>query len=140
MKKPFNPEEAGWKACRTEGFYSTVGTLWTKKKAETWEYGLQLESRHENPLGIAHGGVLVTFMDQAVSMIAWSEADRMPSATVQLDSHFLAPAKAGDFVVARVEVTRKSASLIFLRGTLSVEERAIMTAQGLMKIVRRSTD
>jgi acyl-coenzyme A thioesterase PaaI-like protein len=82
----------------------------------------------------------MTFMDQAVSMIAWSEADRQPSATVQLDAHFLAPAKAGEFVVARVQVTRKSASLIFLRGTLCVEDREIMTAQGLMKIVRRSAD
>jgi hypothetical protein len=43
-------------------------------------------------------------------------------------------------VVARVQVTRKSVSLIFLRGTLCVEDREIMTAQGLMKIVRRSTD
>ncbi len=140
MSEPFNPEHAGWKACRTEGFYSTIGTLWSKKNAASWDYGLLLAPQHENSLGIAHGGVLMTFMDQAISMIAWSEADRQPSATVQLDTHFLAPAKAGEFVVARVQVTRKSASLIFLRGTLCVEDREIMTAQGLMKIVRRSTD
>jgi len=140
MSEPFNPEQAGWKACRTEGFFSTIGILWSKKNTASWDYGLLLAPQHENPLGIAHGGVLMTFMDQAVSMVAWSEADRQPCATVQLDTHFLAPAKAGEFVVARVQVTRKSASLIFLRGALCVEDREIMTAQGLMKIVRRSTD
>lgn len=139
MSKPFNPEEAGWKAFRTDGFFSTLGILWSKKNAKAWDYGLLIEPQHENPLGIVHGGVLMTFMDQAISLIAWSEMQCKPCATVQLDSHFLSPAKAGDFVVAHVEVTRKSSSLIFLRGTLRVGESQIMTAQGLMKSVSRST-
>jgi len=140
MTRPFKPEEHGWNAMRTAGFFSTVGALWSRPTQDSFEYGLQIEARHENPLGITHGGVLMTLMDQAMSIVAWNKAEREPCATIQLDTHFLAPSKAGDFVVARIEVTRKSASLIFLRGVLSVDDREIMTGQGLIKIVRRSTD
>lgn len=139
MLQTFNPQEHGWKLLKTEGFFSTIGPLWTRPLGERWEYGLQIEPHHENPLGIAHGGMLVTLMDQAISMIAWSATGRKPCATVQLDTHFLASAKAGDFVVAHAEVTRMSTSLVFMRGVLRVEEREIMTAQGMMKIIQRSS-
>ncbi len=138
MLQIFNPQEHGWKLLRTEGFFSTIGPLWTRPLGERWEYGLQIAPHHENPLGIAHGGMLVTLMDQAMSMIAWSATGRQPCATVQLDTHFLASAKAGDFVVAHVGVTRMSTSLVFMRGILRVEKREIMTAQGMMKIIQRS--
>lgn len=140
MNLTFTPQEHGWKLLNTEGFISTIGPLWSRQIEETWEYGLHVEAHHQNPLGIAHGGILMTFMDQAISMIAWSAAGRKPCATVQLDTHFLSPAKAGDFIVARAEVSRKSMSLIFMRGVLRVQEREIMTAQGMMKIIHRSSD
>ena len=140
MTQPFQPEEHGWSSVRTAGFFTTIGPLWCRQVGDSWEYGLVIEKQHENPLGISHGGMLMTLMDQAMSIVAWHQAERQPCATIQLDTHFLAPSKAGDFLVARIDVTRKSASLIFLRGVLSVAEREIMTAQGLMKIVRRSTD
>lgn len=139
MPQPFNPQDNGWKLLRTEGFFSTIGPLWARPLGKSWEYGLHIEPRHENPLGIAHGGMLVSLMDQAISMIAWSAAGRNPCATVQLDTHFLAPAKTGDFVVAQAEVTRMSASLVFMRGVLRVDEREMMSAQGMMKIMRRSS-
>ena len=140
MHQPFNPQENGWKLLGTEGFFSTIGPLWSRPIGERWEYGLHIAPHHENPLGIAHGGMLVTFMDQAISMIAWSATGRIPCATVQLDTHFLASAKAGDFVVAHADVTRMSTSLVFMRGVLRVGEREIMSAQGIMKIMRRSSD
>jgi len=138
MTTLFNPQEAGWKKLSVEGFFSTIGPLWARRAADTWEYGLQVQSQHHNGIGIAHGGMLMTLMDQAVSLIAWSAAGRIPCATIQLDTHFVAPAQAGDFIIAQAEVTRQTSSLIFLRGTLSVGGQIIMTAQGVMKVMRQS--
>ena len=140
MVQLYKPQEDGWKTLNTEGFVSTIGPVWSRPVGQSWEYGMLVEPRHENPLGIAHGGMLVTFIDQAISMIAWTASGRKPCATIQLDTHFLAPAKAGNFIVARATVTRQSATLIFLRGTLSIQDHDILTAQGLMKIVQRSSD
>ncbi len=137
MAIAFNPIDDGWKQLHVEGYFSSVGPLWSRRTLESWEYGLQVESRHHNGIGIAHGGMLVTFMDQAISLIAWNAVQRIPCATVQLDTHFVASARAGDFVVATAEVMRQTSSLLFMRGQLKVGEHTVMTAQGMMKILRQ---
>jgi acyl-coenzyme A thioesterase PaaI-like protein len=76
-------------------------------------------------------------LDQAVSMIAWAANDQQPCTTIHLDTHFVAPSVAGDFIVARGEVVRKTSSLIFLRGTLSVNDKQVMYVQGIMKILHK---
>lgn len=129
-----NPLEEGWKQLSVKGYFSTIGPLWSRRTEDSWEYGLSVETQHQNGIGIAHGGMLVTFMDQAMSLIAWNAAGRQPCATIQLDTHFVSPARAGDFLVANIEMIRQTTSLIFLRGTLSVKGECIMSAQGVMKI------
>lgn len=59
---------------------------------------------------------------------------RKPCITVALDVHFLAPARPGDFLAARGHVTRQTASLAFLQGSLAVRERIIATASSIIKI------
>ena len=133
----FNPAEQGWKILKIKGFFSEVGPLWSRRTHETWEYGLLVEPRHENGVGVVHGGMLVTLLDQAISMLAWAANDQQPCTTIHLDSHFVSPSVAGDFIVARGEVVRKTSSLIFLRGTLSVNNQQVMYGQGIMKILHK---
>lgn len=133
----FDPAEHGWKTLKSRGFFAEVGPLWSKRVDEQWEYGLLVEPRHENGVGVVHGGMLVTLLDQAISMIAWAANAQQPCTTIHLDTHFVTPSVAGDFIVARGEVVRKTSSLIFLRGTLSVDDSQIMYGQGIMKILHK---
>jgi len=132
----FDPASQGWKTLKSKGFFAEVGPLWARRQGDNWEYGLLVEPRHENGVGVVHGGMLVTLLDQAVSLVAWAANEQQPCTTIHLDTHFVAPSVAGDFIVARGEVARKTSSLIFLRGTLSVNEKQIMYGQGIMKILR----
>lgn len=132
----FDPASQGWKILKSKGFFAEVGPLWARRQGDSWEYGLLVEPRHENGVGVVHGGMLVTLLDQAVSLVAWAANEQQPCTTIHLDTHFVAPSVAGDFIVARGEVARKTSSLIFLRGTLSVNEKQIMYGQGIMKILR----
>ena len=133
----FDPAEHGWKALKSKGFFAEVGPLWSKRHDEGWEYGLLVEPRHENGVGVVHGGMLVTLLDQAISLVAWAANAQQPCTTIHLDTHFVAPSVAGDFIVARGEVARKTSSLIFLRGTLSVNDQQVMYGQGIMKILHK---
>jgi len=135
-KNTFDPAEQGWKALKSKGFFAGVGPLWSRRLDEGWEYGLLVEPRHENGVGVVHGGMLVTLLDQAISMVAWAANEQQPCTTIHLDTHFVAPSVAGDFIVARGEVARKTSSLIFLRGALTVNDKQIMYGQGIMKILR----
>src|SRR5262249_59704386 len=47
-------------------FVALIGPLWFKAEGEHLRVGLPLEERHGNPLGWAHGGLLVTVADMVM--------------------------------------------------------------------------
>jgi uncharacterized protein (TIGR00369 family) len=129
-----DPATNGWKPHDSPGFFGVVGPLWTRKDAQGWAYALLAEERHHNRAGIVHGGMLCTLIDQALSAIAWEANERKPCITVALDVQFLAPVRAGDFIVARGEVVRQSSSLAFVRGTLTVEGTTVLSATSILRV------
>jgi len=129
---------AGWKPARSAGaFMALAGPLWVRQEGQAWAYGVLAAAQHLNPAGMVHGGLLASLMDHALSAIAWEAADRAPCVTLQLDTHFLSPAQAGELMEVRGQVLRRSAGLVFLRGSLCVGERQVLAAQALMKILAR---
>ena len=129
-----DPALEGWKPRTLPGFFGMVGPLWTKKEAEGWAYAFLAEERHTNPAGLVHGGMLCTLLDHALSAIAWEANERKPCVTVALDVQYLAPARAGDFVVARGRIVRQASTLVFLQGALTLGEETIATASGIAKV------
>jgi len=132
---PIDPAANGWKARSLEGFFGLVGPLWTKKEEGGWVYGFVAEARHTNPAGIVHGGMLTTLLDHALSAIAWEANERRPCVTVQLDTHFLAPVLPGHFVEARGRVVKRTGSLVFLQGGLSVAGEEVAMASAVLKVL-----
>jgi uncharacterized protein (TIGR00369 family) len=129
------PALDGWKLRSLPGFGGLVGPWWTRKEHDTWAYGLVAEDHHTNPAALVHGGLICTLLDHALSAIAWEANARKPCVTVALDVQFLAPARPGEFLVARGRITRQTASLAFLQGTLTVGESTIATASVIVKVL-----
>ncbi|WP_170979455.1 PaaI family thioesterase [Roseomonas sp. HF4] len=132
---PFDPAAHGWKILHwhEEGFPLLVGPFWSRKEEDGWSYGLVAEPRHGNAHGIIHGGMLVTFLDQILGVTCWEAAQRTPVVTIQLNTHFVSGAKAGDFLVARAEAVRATRSVVFVRGQIMCGERIVATADGVWK-------
>jgi uncharacterized protein (TIGR00369 family) len=95
-------------------------------------------ARHVNPAGLVHGGLLATLMDHALSATAWEASGRLPCVTVQLDTQFIAAVQPGSFLVASSTITRQTASLIFMRGVLTVEARVVATGSAILKVVKKA--
>jgi uncharacterized protein (TIGR00369 family) len=131
----FDPLAAGWSLRPACGFFELLGPLWTKRDESGRAYGFLAEPRHLNPVGIVHGGMLVTLADQALSAIAWEAAERTPCVTIQLDTHFVASVSPGEFVEARGRAVRRTRSVVFVQGALSVGRREVMTATGVWKVL-----
>jgi uncharacterized protein (TIGR00369 family) len=125
----------GWRQRDLPGFAGLVGPLWTRRDDAGWAYGLLTTASHTNPAGVVHGGLLATLIDHALSAIAWEAAGRRPCVTVQLDTHFLASARVGQFLVARGTVLRASSSLVFVQGSITSDGAALVAATVVMKIV-----
>ena len=80
-----------------------------------------------------HGGCLMTFADIALFQTAYQQMEGSRGVTVQLDSTFVDAVKVGDLVEATGEVVRAGGSLVFVRGTIAVGERTVMTFSGVIK-------
>ncbi len=128
------PPEADWKERAVGGLIDQVGPLWTRRETAGWAYGIVATSAATNPAGLVHGGLVTTLADHALSAIAWEAAERTACVTVQMDTHFLAAAKPGDFLEARARVARKTRSIVFLEGSVSVADTEIALVTGVWKI------
>ena len=56
-------------------------------------------------------------------------------ATVQLDVHFLQPARIGETVEMDCQVIRETRSLVFLDGAISTSGAAVAMARGVWKLI-----
>lgn len=113
-----------------------IGFPWAKRTDDSWLYGLLTTAEHANPQGFLHGGILMTFADHGLSMLAWEAAKRAPCTTIQLNTHFLSPVEPGDFVELQGDVTRATKGLVFVRGILSVGHRDVAAVDGIWRVLR----
>jgi acyl-coenzyme A thioesterase PaaI-like protein len=132
----FDPAALGWRPMRGAALPAGIGFPWSKRSDDQWRYGLLTTAEHANPQGALHGGILMTFADHGLSMLAWDAAERAPCTTIQLNTHFLSAVTPGDFVELQGEVTRATRGLVFVRGLLSVGERDVAAVDGIWRVLR----
>lgn len=139
MTAAFDPESEGWTARDDEpGLIALIGPLWQHGEGRAIRFGFLVHEKHLNRRHVVHGGALMAFADQALGLTAREVTGGVPQATIQLDTHFLAPAVAGDFVSITAEIVRQTRTILFMRGTLSVGERVIASSQGIWKVLSPS--
>jgi uncharacterized protein (TIGR00369 family) len=107
---------AGFAEMRPLGrFHELAGPFCWMKRGESVVVGLRLDARHENAVPSAHGGLLMTLVDTAMTLAANRAAPKGQYAVTQsISADFLAPARAGDWVEAEVEVLRAGRTTIAL--------------------------
>ena len=132
----FDPATQGWRPMRGGAMPAAIGFPWSKRSEDGWRYGLLTTPEHANPQGALHGGILMTFADHGLSLLAWEAAGRSPCTTIQLNTHFLAAVRPGDFVELRGEITRATSGLVFVRGRLLVGERGVAAVDGIWRVFR----
>jgi uncharacterized protein (TIGR00369 family) len=95
--------------------------------------------KHMNSAGSVHGGMLMAFMDVAMSQSARAAAGGADScSTVSLNCDFVGPGRLGDLIEARVRVTRRARTMVFLSGELVADDRTLLVATGLWKVPNAS--
>jgi acyl-coenzyme A thioesterase PaaI-like protein len=126
----------GWTIVETTGFLNLVGPLWQRMVNGEPEYALVAQDKHHNRRGLVQGGLLMTFADRACGMAARFASGRPTMATVQLDVHFVDAGKIGETLMTRPRVIRTTRSLVFVTSEVKANERTIVTANGVFKILK----
>lgn len=101
---------------------------------EVRRFALPVEQKHLNGSGNVHGGLIMTFADIAMSQTSRAVSGAPACATISLTCDFVGPGKSGDILEARVQVTRKTRTLVFLSADIVAGERQVAAATGLWKI------
>ncbi|WP_420408095.1 PaaI family thioesterase [Hoeflea sp.] len=135
----FDPSEHGWAVQEDHGFIDLVGPFWRKTTTgNRYRYGFSADPRHVNLLSVVQGGMLMTFADRAMGLEAWTAADGAPCATVQFSAQFASGGKIGSFLEIEPVVIRKTASLVFMSGSVTQGDEVVLQAHGTWKILERS--
>ncbi len=125
----------GWTRREMKGIPASLGAVWTRREEGGWRYGVALDESHANAQGFVHGGVLMTFMDHALSLLVWEASGRAICSTIHLDSHFLSGLRPPAFLELDGEILRQGRNLAFARGVLRAQGKAVMEATGVWSIV-----
>lgn len=128
----------GWSPLEDHGFIGLVGPIWRRTFDNgRVKYGFSSDARHANLLSVVQGGMLMTFADRTMGLAAWAAVDGAPCATVQFSAQFMAAGKIGSFLEIEPVVIRKTASLVFVSGSITHADEVVLLAHGTWKILRR---
>ncbi len=93
-------------------------------------------ARHCNGVGLIHGGMLSAFLDGLLAGAAARDTGAVP-VTVQLSVNFLDMGRAGEWVLGRAHVTRRTRDMAFVEGRAHIGARDLARASGVFRLMRR---
>jgi uncharacterized protein (TIGR00369 family) len=92
---------------------------------------------HINYQDAAHGGVIATFADVALSHAIYdAERPRLAPATVTLTVNYLAAARLGDWLEARAQIDRLGRRTAYASSSIWRGAEAIATMSGVFAVRR----
>lgn len=120
----------------TSEFTNLVGPFWEKLEAGRLYRGIRIEPRHSNRLGIAHGGLLLSFADTLLgAALRHGLGSPRPAVTVKLSTDLMSAARIGEWLEGMAEVTQAGHSLVFVRGRAYIGRRTVFTAEGVFQLL-----
>ena len=119
-----------------KGFMQNIGDLSFKKIDETnYEFNIKVEEKFLNTGKIAHGGFIATIADTGMGNAAHIAAGNKRSVTVNLDIKYISASKLGDKLVGKVEVLKRTKTLVFINCKILNSNGIVATASGTWKIL-----
>lgn len=99
-------------------------------------WGLYVEKKHTNMMGVCHGGVLMTLMDFALSAVVCHAMGKFTGTpTISMSCDFLAKAVEGDWIYADVEALKITRTIGFSHGVVRRKDGTVlMRASGSFKL------
>jgi uncharacterized protein (TIGR00369 family) len=134
MTTTTKPVPAGYTAVFGEtGFNKHVGPIW--RAPDGAEFLFDVRDVHLNGGGALHGGMAMALADVVLGRTVRDALNDGRALTISLNCDFVGPAKLGDRVRGTATITRRTRSIVFITGELTVEGKPILTATGIWKIL-----
>lgn len=117
------------------GFHMMMAQFYGRMEDGMLVVAFRCSPRHMNNHGTCHGGMLAGFADfAAYSVRLAAELPVTSIPTVSLAIEYLRPVRLGDWVEARVQLTKRGRNLLFSRMTATVGDKTVFTATGIFTL------
>ena len=119
-----------------KGFMKHLGGLSFRKIDDNnYEFSGKIQDMHLNTGGIAHGGYLATIADAGMGTAAHMIASGKRCVTINLEIKFLSAGKLGDDLTGKVQILKKTKTLIFVNCIISNSKEIVSSASGTWQIL-----
>ncbi len=130
-------EFAGWRTWSRDAYETNNGPFWHRMEDDgSIRCAFRVEKKHLNGGNFVHGGCFMSFADYCLFATA-ATILQGPGVTMSFACEFLDAVREGELIEGRAEVTRAGKSVLFMRGTLTSDERPVLSFSGTIKRVRR---
>jgi acyl-coenzyme A thioesterase PaaI-like protein len=116
----------------------SIGPFYYRKSEQGLALGFRARENNCNGIGTVHGGVLMCFADYVVTMLALSGV-KENCATISFTSDFISGARLHDWIDGSGEVVRRTGSMTFVSGRLTVADEVVLTFQAVVRRLKKPT-
>ena len=97
-----------WKSISNSQYSKLLGSLETKRENDKDYYRMIVLKSHLNSGNFAHGGFLMSFLDNVMGNAAFKSFDNKPCVTISMSTHFTYSASMGDELIGQPIIEKKN--------------------------------
>ena len=119
------------------GFMKHNGGVFFRNISENeYEFMSVISENHLNIAGITHGGYLAALIDAGAGTAAHRVSNNAPCVTISLEIKYIGASRKGDKIIGKVNIQKKTKTLVFLNCELKSEDNILASASGIWKILK----
>ena len=123
---------------RVSGFMHHNGGLYFREVSENeYEFKAIIKEFHLNKRQITHGGFICSLIDAGAGTAVYRASNNQSCVTVSLDVKFIAPSRLGDEILGKVNILKKTKSMLFVNCNLYINKNIIASATGVWKVIKK---
>ena len=127
-----------WKLISKSSYSLLLGELETKQENNQNIYRITVAEKHLNSGNFAHGGFLMSVLDNVMGNTAYKSFGNRPCVTISMNTHFTFSAQKGDELIGIPSVERMTKTLCFVKCEVFSKNEIIVSGNGIWKLVKTS--
>ncbi len=128
-----------WKLISKSSYSQLLGELETKLENNQHKYRMTVSEKHLNSGNFAHGGFLMSFLDNVMGNAAYKSFGNRPCVTISMNTHFTFSAQKGDELTGIPSIERMTKTLCFVKCQVFSNNEIIVSGNGIWKLVKTSS-
>ena len=128
-----------WKLISKSSYSQLLGDLETKLENNLHNYRMTVSEKHLNSGNFAHGGFLMSFLDNVMGNAAYKSFGNRPCVTISMNTHFTFSAQKGDELIGIPSIERMTKTLCFVKCQVFSNNEIIVSGNGIWKLVKISS-